>query len=126
VGGGAQHSCFHPRQPADDPRVEYVPELEEERFQSLLSVPIVSRDGNVIGVINAHTEAPREFTQAEVDFVVTTASLIAGAIENARLSAVVEHRVGGMLGFALELMCVQPRVSAAFVPAGSGHLARST
>ena len=27
----------------DDPRVKYVPELEEERFQSLLSVPIRGR-----------------------------------------------------------------------------------
>jgi signal transduction protein with GAF and PtsI domain len=61
-----------------DPRTKYVPELEEERFQSLLCVPIAARDGGVIGVISAHTEAPREFTQAEVDFLVTSASLVAG------------------------------------------------
>ena len=36
----------------DDPRIKYVPELEEERFQSLVSVPIVGKDGNVIGVIS--------------------------------------------------------------------------
>ena len=60
----------------DDPRVEYVPELEEERFQSLLSVPIAARDGTVIGVISAHTEAPREFSQSEVDVLVTSASLV--------------------------------------------------
>ena len=47
----------------DDPRVKYVPELEEERFQSLVSVPIVGKDGTVIGVISIHTEAPREFTE---------------------------------------------------------------
>ena len=68
-----------------DPRVKYVPELEEERFQSLLAVPIVGRAGDAIGVITAHTEAPREFSDAEVDFLVTSASLVAGAIENARL-----------------------------------------
>ncbi len=39
----------------------------------------------MIGVISAHTEAPHAFTQAEVDFVVTSASLVASAIENARL-----------------------------------------
>ena len=77
--------AFIPDNLLDDPRVEYVPELEEERFQSLLSVPIAARDGTVIGVISAHTEAPRAFTQAEVDFLVTSASLVAGAIENARL-----------------------------------------
>ena len=68
-----------------DPRTKYVPELEEERFQSLLAVPIVGRTGETIGVITAHTEAPREFSDDEVDFLVTSASLVAGAIENARL-----------------------------------------
>lgn len=68
-----------------DPRVKYVPELEEERFQSLLAVPVVGRSGEVIGVITAHTEAPREFSDEEVDFLVTSASLVASAIENARL-----------------------------------------
>jgi sugar diacid utilization regulator/putative methionine-R-sulfoxide reductase with GAF domain len=78
----------------DDPRNEYVAELEEERFQSLLSVPIFGRAGTVIGVISLHTEAPREFTEAEVDFLVSSASLVAGAIENARLYADMRDRVG--------------------------------
>ena len=77
-----------------DPRTKYVPELEEERFQSLLSVPILARGGGVIGVISAHTEAPREFTQAEVDFLVSSASLVAGAIENAHLYEEMRSRVG--------------------------------
>ena len=68
-----------------DPRIKYVPALEEERYQSLLAVPVVSRSGEPIGAITAHTEAPREFTDDEVDFIVTSASLVAGAIENARL-----------------------------------------
>ena len=76
-----------------DPRTKYVPELEEERFQSLVSVPILARDGALIGVISAHTEAPREFTQAEVDFLVSSASLVAGAIENARLYEEMRTRV---------------------------------
>jgi sugar diacid utilization regulator/putative methionine-R-sulfoxide reductase with GAF domain len=86
--------AFIPDNLLDDPRVEYVPELEEERFQSLLSVPIAARDGTVIGVISAHTEAPREFTRDEVEFVVTSASLVAGAIENARLYEEMRTRVG--------------------------------
>ncbi|MFO7572061.1 MAG: GAF domain-containing protein [Gaiellaceae bacterium] len=68
-----------------DPRVKYVPELKEEKFQSLLALPVVGRSGDVIGVITAHTEAPREFSDEEVDFLVTSASLVASAIENARL-----------------------------------------
>ncbi len=77
----------------DDPRNKFVPELEEERFQSLLSVPIVGKDGTVIGVITLHTEAPREFTEPEVDFLVSSASLVAGAIENARLYEEMRRRV---------------------------------
>ncbi len=76
-----------------DPRVKYVPELEEERFQSLISVPILGKDGEAIGVISLHTEAPREFTDEEVDFLVSSASLVGGAIENARLYADMRRRV---------------------------------
>ncbi len=83
----AEHNepAFIPDNLLADPRVEYVPELEEHHFQSLLSVPVAARDGTVIGVISAHTVAPRSFTEAEVDFLVTSAALVAGAIENARL-----------------------------------------
>jgi GAF domain-containing protein len=77
----------------DDPRVKYVPELEEEKFQSLISVPILGRDGAAIGVITLHTEAPREFTEHDVEFLVSSASLVAGAIENARLYEEARQRV---------------------------------
>ncbi len=81
-----------------DPRVKYVPELEEERFQSLISVPILGKDGAAIGVITLHTEAPREFTEDEVDFLVSSASLVGGAIENARLYADMRRRVEELEG----------------------------
>ena len=77
----------------DDPRNEFVPELEEEKFQSLLSVPIAGRD-TVIGAITMHTEAPREFTAEEVELLTSTASLVGGAIENARLYEETRQRVG--------------------------------
>ena len=76
-----------------DPRVKYVPELEEEKFQSLVSVPILGKDGGPIGTISLHTEAPREFDEEEVDFLVSSASLVAGAIENARLYEETRKRV---------------------------------
>jgi GAF domain-containing protein len=77
----------------DDPRNEFVSELEEEKFQSLLSVPISGRDA-VIGAISMHTEAPREFTAEEVELLTSTASLVGGAIENARLYEETRQRVG--------------------------------
>ena len=77
----------------DDPRNEFVAELEEEKFQSLLSVPISGRE-DVIGAISMHTEAPREFTAEEVELLTSTASLVGGAIENARLYEETRQRVG--------------------------------
>jgi putative methionine-R-sulfoxide reductase with GAF domain len=77
----------------EDPRFIHVPELEEEQFQSLLSVPMVDKDGGIVGVITLHTEAPREFTEADIDFLSTSASLVAGAIENARLYEEMRSRV---------------------------------
>jgi GAF domain-containing protein len=78
----------------DDPRVKYVPELEEERFQSLVAVPLLGRRGEPIGAITLDTEAPREFADSEVEFLVAGASLVAGAIENARLFNEARQRVG--------------------------------
>jgi len=70
-----------------DPRVRRAsfPELGDDVYQSLVSVPIFSRSGGVAGVITLHAEAPHEFGQTDLDFLEHTASLIAGAVENARL-----------------------------------------
>ena len=78
----------------DDPRVKYVPELEEEKFQSLVAIPVLGKRGDPIGAFTLHTVAPREFTDAEVEFLVSSASLVAGAIENARLFDETRQRVG--------------------------------
>jgi GAF domain-containing protein len=80
-----RRSAFIREKALADPRVKYFPEFEEERFQSLVSVPMFGRDGEVMGVISLHAEAPHEFAQSDLDFLEHTASLIAGAVENARL-----------------------------------------
>ena len=66
----------------NDPRMKYVPLLQEERFQSMVAVPILARSGDTIGVIVLHTEAPREFTEDTLKLLVHIASLVSGAIEN--------------------------------------------
>ncbi|HEX2435933.1 MAG TPA: GAF domain-containing protein [Solirubrobacterales bacterium] len=76
-----------------DPRMKYVPELEEERFQSMVAVPILAKGGDVIGVVVLHTEAPHEFDSDVLNFLVHTASLVAGAIENAQLYEETRTRV---------------------------------
>jgi GAF domain-containing protein len=86
--------AFIPDNALEDPRNKHVPELEEERFQSLVSVPITARDATPMGTITLHTVAPHEFTQPEVDVLVSSALLVAGAIENARLFEETRRRVG--------------------------------
>jgi GAF domain-containing protein len=83
-----------------DPRVKVVPEADEDRYQSLVAVPLQGKSGEVIGVISLHAEAPREFTQEDSDFVVHAATLVAGAIENARLYEATRRRLAVVEGLA--------------------------
>jgi GAF domain-containing protein len=83
-----------------DPRMKYVPELEEERFQSMVAVPVPARSGEVIGVVVLHTVAPREFDEDVLNFLTHTASLVAGAIENARLYEATQRRVDALTGLS--------------------------
>jgi GAF domain-containing protein len=84
---------FIPENAMADPRMKYVPELEEEQFQSMVAVPILAKSGAVIGVAVLHTAAPREFDDDVLNFLVHTASLVAGAIENAQLYQETRRRV---------------------------------
>ena len=83
-----------------DPRMKFVPELEEEDFQSMVAVPILAKSGDVIGVVVLHTEAPREFEHDVLNFLVHTASLVAGAIENAQLYEETSRRVQALTTLA--------------------------
>jgi GAF domain-containing protein len=83
-----------------DPRMKFVPELEEERFQSIVAVPILTKAGDVIGVAVLHTEAPREFDRDVLNFLLHTASLVAGAIENAQLYEDTRRRVQALTTLA--------------------------
>src|ERR1700733_12880382 len=79
-----------------DPRMKFIPQLEEERFQSMVAVPILSRAGDTIGVIVLHTVAPREFTEDTLKLLVHIASLVSGAIENAQLYDQQRRRVDAL------------------------------
>ena len=84
---------FIPENALADPRMKYVRELDEEQFQSMVAVPILAKSGDVIGVAVLHTAAPREFEDDVLNFLVHTASLVAGAIENAQLYQETRRRV---------------------------------
>jgi len=67
---------------------KYFPETGEERFESLMAVPMIVR-GATIGVLAVQTIVPREFDSSEVEIFSTCAQLIAPVVINARLLALV-------------------------------------
>jgi GAF domain-containing protein len=69
----------------EDPRFRYFPDLEEEKFQSTMTVPIIGKDRHLIGVVTLQAVAPFEFTDHHQTFVSNTAALVGSAIENAQL-----------------------------------------
>ena len=68
LGRPQQDARVHPRATrSTDPRMKYFPEIEEERFQSMVAVPIPARSGSVLGTVVLHTVAPREFDEGVLD-----------------------------------------------------------
>ncbi len=74
-----------------DPRFKYLPETKESMFQSLLAVPLVSRD-HVIGALNVQTREGREYSQDETELLSIIADVAAGVLEKAMLY----EEVGGL------------------------------
>ena len=83
-----------------DPRYRYIPALRGEEFTSMLSVPVVTPMGHLVGVLNVHTRLRREFTTADVELLRSVAGLVAGAIENARLHRRLAEREEALERFA--------------------------
>lgn len=90
-----------------DPRYLYIPELRGEDFTSMASVPMVTRPGALVGVLNVHTRDRREFTDADVELLRTVAGLMAGAIENATLHSRIAEREEAMERFAEQIVQLQ-------------------
>ncbi|MGH3941597.1 MAG: GAF domain-containing sensor histidine kinase [Pseudonocardiaceae bacterium] len=90
-----------------DPRYLYIPELRGEEFTSMASVPMVTRPGQLVGVLNVHTRDRREFSTADVELLRTVAGLMAGAIENASLHSKLAEREEAMERFAEQIVLLQ-------------------
>ncbi len=73
-----------PRNASDDPRFRFFHNLPEDRYQSFVSLPIVTK-GNVVGVINVQHKRTKRYQDAELALLSTIANQVGGAIENARL-----------------------------------------
>jgi two-component sensor histidine kinase/putative methionine-R-sulfoxide reductase with GAF domain len=77
-----------------DRRFVYCPDLHEERYRSLLAVPIILYTvGKLVGVIDIHTADYRDFGSSEVQFLELVAGELAMAIENAQLYQATDERL---------------------------------
>ena len=68
-----------------DPRYRPFESLRGSDFTSMVSVPMETDPGGLVGVLNVHTVARREFTDRDVALLLVIGQLIAGAMHQARL-----------------------------------------
>jgi two-component system NarL family sensor kinase len=68
-----------------DPRYLPIQSLRGRDFTSMVSMPMETDPGGLVGVLNVHTVARREFTEGDVELLRVIGRLIAGAMHQARL-----------------------------------------
>jgi signal transduction histidine kinase len=68
-----------------DPRYRPFESLRGSDFTSMVSVPMETDPGGLVGVLNVHTVARREFSSGDVELLLVIGRLIAGAMHQARL-----------------------------------------
>jgi len=95
-----------------DDRFRLFPESGEERFRSLVAVPLIMR-GMPMGVLTVQTARPRTFSAEELELLETISAQVASIIMNARLIALVA-REGN----------IEPRSAARPEPFAAGTILR--
>ncbi|UXA18959.1 GAF domain-containing sensor histidine kinase [Mycobacterium sp. SMC-4] len=68
-----------------DPRYLPFRSLRGRDFTSMVSVPMETAPGGLVGVLNVHTVAERDFGERDVELLLVIGRLIAGAMHQARL-----------------------------------------
>src|SRR5262245_9300801 len=98
VGEGVTGWVAETRQPMRvldvtlEPQWKWVPGLDEERFKSMLSVPIESGP-RLVGVLTVQSVERREFVQDDVDFLRAIAGQVAGILERSEMQRRLETQL---------------------------------
>ncbi len=64
-----------------DKRFKPVPRLVQDKYQSMLSVPLRGRN-DLVGVVNVRTNPPHEYTDVQIGLLDSIARQVGGAVEN--------------------------------------------
>jgi two-component sensor histidine kinase len=67
-------------------------EMQEDRFQSMLSMPLVAED-QLIGVINVRTNPPHEYTESQMRLMEHIAEQVGNALASSRIYRHMEEKV---------------------------------
>jgi DNA-binding PucR family transcriptional regulator len=98
VGEGITGWVAESRRPAvvpdvnREPHWKWVPGLDQERFTSMLSVPIESGP-RPVGVLNVQTVEQRDFSDGDVEFLRAIAGQVAGILERSELQRQLETQL---------------------------------
>lgn len=80
------------RDTQSDPRFKYVAETGEEKYRSMLAVPITVQ-GKCTGVLTVQTFEPKDYMEDEITLLSTIAREVGGIIRNAQLYQEMNHRL---------------------------------
>ena len=98
VGEGITGWVADTRRPAvvpdvsEEPHWKWIPGLDEDRFKSMLSVPIESGP-RLVGVLNVQTVEKRGFSAGDIDFLRAIAGQVAGILERSQLQRTLEAQL---------------------------------
>jgi sugar diacid utilization regulator/GAF domain-containing protein len=98
VGEGITGWVADTRRPAvvadvsKEPHWKWVPGLDEDRFHSMLSVPIESGP-RLVGVLNVQATQKRDFDSGDIDFLLAIAGQVAGILERSELQRAMEAQL---------------------------------
>jgi len=101
LGVGITGRVAHDRTPIvsenvhEDSRFAWVRGVDQARFTSMCSVPLVW-DDQVVGVLNVQTVRRRRFRRRDVSFLQTLAALLAGLVEKGRLAREADEQIDAL------------------------------
>src|SRR2546423_894323 len=76
AAAAAREPIMLPAQAHLDPRFKAFPNLPEDEYESILAVPVLSRE-KLEGALNVRTRAAREFSEAEIGLLLAIAAQVA-------------------------------------------------
>ncbi|WP_245906292.1 GAF domain-containing sensor histidine kinase [Mycolicibacterium palauense] len=91
----------------DDPRYVAVAGLRGPDYTSMASVPMETGHGGLVGVLNVHTIARRDFTERDIELLVAIGRMTAGALDQARMHRQLSARERAHGNFAEQVIAAQ-------------------